>query len=237
MAALVGYFRKCIDAICDPLLREVGPARNADANFALHERGEQCAFGSGEIFELVMYQHEIRVRPGSGWLTVPAGNDTLQRVAMPLSDILITEWRAYGWASFGLGYLLHGLPDVVGAAPLLHLVVPAREVLLGVGIAEFRAVRRADLTTPRSGLFSLRAELLKDPKEIFEHAISVQVAQDGLRAVCDTGSVRVTEFMAVENRSGVQHLSSRRSWSWSEHPGMPTSLSRRHMVCSQSVSG
>ncbi len=56
---------------------------------------------------------------------------------------------------------------------------------------------------------NLRAELLGDPKEIFEHAISVQVAQDELRTVCDAGSVRVTEFMAVENRGSVQHLSSR----------------------------
>lgn len=55
----------------------------------------------------------------------------------------------------------------------------------------------------------LRAELLGDPKEIFEHAISVQVAQDELRAVCDAASVRVTEFMGVKERGSVQHLSSR----------------------------
>jgi salicylate synthase len=54
-----------------------------------------------------------------------------------------------------------------------------------------------------------RAELLTDPKEIFEHAISVYIAQDELRTVCAEGSVSVTEFMAVRERGSVQHLASR----------------------------
>ncbi|GAA1855001.1 salicylate synthase [Pseudonocardia ailaonensis] len=54
-----------------------------------------------------------------------------------------------------------------------------------------------------------RAELLTDPKEIFEHAISVYIAQDELRTVCADGSVSVTEFMAVRERGSVQHLASR----------------------------
>lgn len=326
MAVLASYFREYIDTAGDPLLLGVGLTRKADGPFVLYERDKQWSFGSGAIFELVMYQHEIRVRLDSDWLTVPVGNDPLQCVAALLSDIPITGWRAYGWASFELGYLLHGLPDAVGTTPLLHLIVPAREVLLDAGITELRAVCKTDLTVLRATLdelppaparlpreldisevdadgyrlmvaaaveeirrrrlqkiivsrvvpvpgdidlvstyqtgrrgntpvrsflldlgaqrsagfspeivveisadgkvstqplagtralsgdpvvdLNLRAELLGDPKEIFEHAISVQVAQDELRAVCDTGSVRVTEFMAVEERGSVQHLSS-----------------------------
>ncbi|HKR50578.1 MAG TPA: salicylate synthase [Pseudonocardiaceae bacterium] len=327
MTILPGYFREHIDATSDPLLLGAELARNADRPFVLYERDKQWSFGSGAIFELVMYQHEIRVRSSSDRLTVPTGDNPLQRVAELLSDIPIAGWRAYGWAGFELSYLLHDLPDAVGTAPLLHLIVPAREVLLDAEIAELRAVRKADLTvlraaldksppaparspfeldisgvdadgyrrmvvaavaeirrrrlqkvilsrvipvpgnidlvstyqagrrgntpvrsflldlgTQRSAGFSpetvveisadgtvstqplagtralsgdpavdltLRAELLGDPKEIFEHAISVQVAQDELRAVCDAGSVRVTDFMAVEHRGSVQHLSSR----------------------------
>ncbi len=54
-----------------------------------------------------------------------------------------------------------------------------------------------------------RVELLGDPKEIFEHAISVRLAQDELRAVCRQGTVRVDEFMSVQERGSVQHLASR----------------------------
>ncbi|GAA2980031.1 salicylate synthase [Actinokineospora diospyrosa] len=54
-----------------------------------------------------------------------------------------------------------------------------------------------------------RRELLADPKEIFEHAISVKLAQDELAGVCAPDSVRVEEFMTVRERGSVQHLASR----------------------------
>ncbi|ONI77952.1 salicylate synthase [Actinosynnema sp. ALI-1.44] len=54
-----------------------------------------------------------------------------------------------------------------------------------------------------------RVELLGDPKEIYEHAISVRLAQDELLAVCRPDSVRVEEFMTVRERGSVQHLASR----------------------------
>lgn len=56
---------------------------------------------------------------------------------------------------------------------------------------------------------ALREELLTDPKEIFEHAVSVYGAQQELRSVCDSGSVGVGEFMTVSRRGSVQHLASR----------------------------
>ncbi|MGQ0483248.1 MAG: salicylate synthase [Pseudonocardia sp.] len=56
---------------------------------------------------------------------------------------------------------------------------------------------------------ALRQELLTDPKEVFEHAVSVRGAQDELRAVCVDDSVQVGEFMAVARRGSVQHLASR----------------------------
>ncbi|WP_214406174.1 salicylate synthase [Pseudonocardia lacus] len=55
----------------------------------------------------------------------------------------------------------------------------------------------------------LRAELVDDPKEVFEHAISVRDAQAELTGLCAPGSVRVAEFMAVKDRGSVQHLASR----------------------------
>ncbi|MFH9240739.1 salicylate synthase [Streptomyces anulatus] len=55
----------------------------------------------------------------------------------------------------------------------------------------------------------LRAELLTDPKEVHEHAVSVRLAWDEMAAVCRPGSVTVEEFMAVRPRGSVQHLASR----------------------------
>jgi salicylate synthetase len=54
-----------------------------------------------------------------------------------------------------------------------------------------------------------RAELLSDPKEIHEHAVSVRLAWDEMAAVCRPGSVVVEEYMTVRPRGSVQHLASR----------------------------
>ena len=52
----------------------------------------------------------------------------------------------------------------------------------------------------------LRADLLSDPKEIHEHAISVKLALEDLATVCDETSV--TEYLTVQERGSVQHLAS-----------------------------
>lgn len=67
---------------------------------------------------------------------------------------------------------------------------------------------RALLGDPVADL-ARRVELLGDPKEIFEHAISVRLAQDELAGVCRDDSVFVEEFMNVQERGSVQHLASR----------------------------
>lgn len=56
---------------------------------------------------------------------------------------------------------------------------------------------------------ALRSELVTDPKEIYEHAISVKIAWDDLAEVCESESLTVEEFMAVRERGTVQHLASR----------------------------
>ncbi len=56
---------------------------------------------------------------------------------------------------------------------------------------------------------ALRRALLGDPKEVFEHAVSVELAFDELTGCCVTGSVVVDDLMSVRERGSVQHLGSR----------------------------
>ncbi|TCJ94958.1 salicylate synthase [Nocardia alba] len=53
-----------------------------------------------------------------------------------------------------------------------------------------------------------RAELETDPKEIYEHAVSVRTAVEEMRPICAPTSVGVEEFMGVRERGSVQHLAS-----------------------------
>ncbi|RPF20010.1 salicylate synthetase [Myceligenerans xiligouense] len=55
---------------------------------------------------------------------------------------------------------------------------------------------------------ALRRELLVDPKEVYEHCVSVQSALDDLAAVCAPDDLEVREFLTVKRRGSVQHLGS-----------------------------
>ncbi|MFJ1729962.1 salicylate synthase [Streptomyces sp. NPDC088254] len=56
---------------------------------------------------------------------------------------------------------------------------------------------------------ALRAELHRDPKEVYEHATSVKLAVEELTSVGVPHSTRVGEFLTVKPRGSVQHLASR----------------------------
>ncbi|UED88039.1 salicylate synthase [Streptomyces profundus] len=94
--------------------------------------------------------------------------------------------------------------EAVGFSPEIVVRIEADGRVISQPLAGTRA-----LTGDRADDERLRAELLADPKEIHEHAISVKIACDELRGVCAQGSVNVEEFMEVRERGSVQHLASR----------------------------
>lgn len=53
-----------------------------------------------------------------------------------------------------------------------------------------------------------RIDLVTDPKEITEHAVSVRTSMSEIESVSVPGTTIVTEFMAVRERGSVQHLAS-----------------------------
>ncbi|MCG8363110.1 MAG: anthranilate synthase component I [Pseudanabaenales cyanobacterium] len=52
----------------------------------------------------------------------------------------------------------------------------------------------------------LEADLLKDPKEIAEHVMLVDLGRNDLGRVCSSGSVQVDELMVIERYSHVMHI-------------------------------
>ncbi len=55
---------------------------------------------------------------------------------------------------------------------------------------------------------ALEAELLSDPKELAEHLMLIDLGRNDIGRVAETGSVQVTEKMAIERYSHVMHISS-----------------------------
>ncbi|MCZ4556781.1 salicylate synthase [Rhodococcus maanshanensis] len=87
------------------------------------------------------------------------------------------------------------------------------ETVLEVDAAGLAATQPLAGTRARTGHTgtdrTLRAELLADPKEVFEHAASVKLAFDELATIGRPSTTRVSEFLAVKERGSVQHLGSR----------------------------
>jgi anthranilate synthase component 1 len=97
-------------------------------------------------------------------------------------------------------YLDTGDAKIVGSSP---------EIL--VRLEENRIVLRPIAGTRRRGETetedrALEDDLKKDPKEIAEHIMLVDLGRNDVGRVANTGSVKVTELMSVERYSHVMHL-------------------------------
>jgi salicylate synthetase len=96
-----------------------------------------------------------------------------------------------------------GGAEAAGFSPEVIVTVDARGEVTTQPLAGTRAFGRG---TDQDA--AARLDLESDPKEVFEHAVSVRTAQQELRRVCRPESVRVGDFMGVKERGSVQHLAS-----------------------------
>lgn len=99
--------------------------------------------------------------------------------------------------------LRHGGIRALGFSPELVTEVGADGVVRTEPLAGTRAFGRGPAEDRMA-----RDDLLSDPKEIVEHAISVQTSVREIAEVAEPGSVAVTDFMTVRERGSVQHLGS-----------------------------
>ncbi|UGT71572.1 nocobactin biosynthesis salicylate synthase NbtS [Nocardia gipuzkoensis] len=93
--------------------------------------------------------------------------------------------------------------EAAGFSPELVASVDDQRVVTTEPLAGTRAFGRGSAAD-----LAAKADLITDPKEIVEHAISVQTSFAEIAAVADPGTPAVSDFMAVRERGSVQHLAS-----------------------------
>ncbi|MEO6419685.1 MAG: chorismate-binding protein [Polyangiaceae bacterium] len=81
----------------------------------------------------------------------------------------------------------------------------------------------------------LTANLLRDVKEVSEHAMSIRLAYDEIASVCTAETARVVDFMRVKRYAFTQHLSSRAAGTLA--PGLTTWDALRAVFPGVTVSG
>jgi anthranilate synthase component 1 len=97
-------------------------------------------------------------------------------------------------------YLDMGDAQLVGSSPEILVRLEGEKILL----RPIAGTRKRGETEDEDR--ALEAELQKDPKERAEHIMLVDLGRNDVGRVAETGSVKVTELMAVERYSHVMHL-------------------------------
>lgn len=189
-----------LDAIEARLAQPVPPAvptASAPADVALHSNVTREQFHAaveaakehitaGDIFQVVLSQRLSR--------ETTAAPFAIYRALRRLNPSPYMYFFDFGD--------LAGQPDlrVIGASPELHVRLEGRKA----------TVRPIAGTRPRGKTPADDAaherDLLADPKERAEHVMLVDLARNDLGRVCEFGSVRVSEQMAVERYSHVMHI-------------------------------
>jgi anthranilate synthase component 1 len=95
--------------------------------------------------------------------------------------------------------------QIIGSSP--EVMVKAERDSEGGLLATVRPIAG---TCPRGKTthqdMSLADDLLKDPKEIAEHVMLVDLGRNDLGRVCQSGTVKVDELMVIERYSHVMHI-------------------------------
>ena len=97
-------------------------------------------------------------------------------------------------------YIDTGDAKIVGSSPEILVRLEGKQIIL----RPIAGTRRRGETEKEDSL--LEEELKKDPKEIAEHIMLVDLGRNDVGRVAEVGSVKVTELMSVERYSHVMHL-------------------------------
>jgi anthranilate synthase component I len=97
-------------------------------------------------------------------------------------------------------YIDTGDAKLVGSSPEILVRLEGQKIIL----RPIAGTRRRGETEEEDKI--LEEELKKDPKEMAEHIMLVDLGRNDVGRVAETGSVNVTELMSVEKYSHVMHL-------------------------------
>src|SRR3984957_6369403 len=168
--------------------RRPDPTRTAPTFRSNMERSQFEAIVS-RIIEYVYAGDAFQVVPSQRW-----------SAEVPVSAFSIYRGLRAVNPSPYMYFLDFGDFEIAGASPEPLITVSGRRIATRP-VAGTRP-RGADPEEDRQ----IAEELLADPKERAEHVMLVDLGRNDLGRVCEYGSVKVDEFMVVENYSHVMHI-------------------------------
>jgi salicylate synthetase len=146
----------------------------------------KSAIASGRVEKVILARR----------VSIPGRLDALATFAQDTSRWLASSARSF---AFRLGEVTG-----VGFCPAVLLGASADGTVVTNPLAGTRPRGKSPADDER-----LVRELLRDPKELAEHAMSARLAYDEIAAVCTPERTRVVDFMRVKSYPFTHHLSSR----------------------------
>ncbi len=125
-----------------------------------------------------------------------------QRMSIPFDSAPLNLYRALRSTNPSpyMYYMDLGDFHVVGSSPEILARLEEGEVT----VRPIAGTRKRGQTEVRDK--ALEQELLNDPKELAEHLMLIDLGRNDLGRVAETGSVTLTEKMAIERYSHVMHM-------------------------------
>ena len=191
-------YAQALETIAEIRWRLAGPVPRPDRP-PLPERAAP-AFEANmprERFEAIVARIVEYIFAGDAYQVVPS-----QRWSAPVPVEAFSIYRGLRAVNPSpyMYFLDFGDFEIAGASPEPLITVSGRDV----------ATRPIAGTRPRGGTPEedrlIARELLADPKERAEHVMLVDLGRNDLGRVCEYGSVKVEDLMAVENYSHVMHI-------------------------------
>lgn len=187
-----------LQTLAEQLSTSVPPISDTNTNPPPEEDDFVSEFGQDQYMQAVETIREY-IRAGDAMQVVLA-----QRMSIPFDAAPINLYRSLRSLNPSPYMYFMNLRD-------FHIVSSSPEILARV--EDGTIVNRPLAGTRRRGYTeeedqALEAELLKDPKEISEHLMLIDLGRNDVGRVAQIGSVKVTEQFVVERYSHVMHISS-----------------------------
>lgn len=182
-------------------VKDIGKSK-IDDNPALHIphsaiEGFASSFGSKDAFEAAVLKAKEYVRAGDVIQVVLSQRFETESEARPFD--IYRALRVINPSPY-MYYLDTGSVKLVGSSPEILVRLEDEKVVLKP-IAGTRKRGRTEAEDT-----ALEEELKKDPKEMAEHIMLVDLGRNDVGRIAKTGSVKATEVMTVERYSHVMHL-------------------------------
>lgn len=171
------------DAVEHVARAAVGAVAEGRANYQAAVEEVLCAIREGKVDKVILSRQVV----------VPGRLDPLATFAAS------AQTQAARRFAFRLGTVAGA-----GACPEILLVADAERRVITNPLAGTQPRGKTPEEDAR-----LRAHLLRDAKEVSEHAMSIRLAYEEIAEVCTVESTRVIDFMRVKQYPFTQHLSSR----------------------------